>query len=77
MEVLVILSTVLLLTFTASSVCSIEIPSTIRKKITNCLISNDTVTCLSVKGIMALNRAALIPKIEILPGLSIKRYGCK
>lgn len=44
------------------------------KMVFNCLASNETMNCLSIKGITALNRAARIAKLEILPGVSIRRY---
>lgn len=47
--------------------------SSLRKMIANCLNSEDTVTCFSVKGITALNRAARATNIEVLPGVSFQR----
>ena len=77
MEVFVVLSAVLMLVVAVPAVNSVDIPTAFHKMIANCLDSNDTVTCLSIKGIMALNRAARSENIEILPGIiSIKRYKC-
>lgn len=72
----VALSVVLALALAATGVNSDEIPSTFRRMLANCLASDDTMTCLSVKAIMALNRAARTAKIDILPGVSIRRYEC-
>ncbi|GAB0087565.1 osiris 14 [Sergentomyia squamirostris] len=41
--------------------------------VANCADSGDVTTCLSVKGIMALNRAARAQKIELLPGVTFNR----
>lgn len=76
MQVFVVLSIVLALALAAPGVNSDEIPSTFRRMIANCLASDDTMSCLSIKVIMALNRAARTAKIEILPGVSIRRYEC-
>lgn len=75
MEVFVVLSTVLVLAVTAPSVSSFDIPLPFRKAMADCVVSNDTMTCLSVKGITAFNRFANSTKIEIFPGISIRRYG--
>lgn len=76
MQVLVVLSVVLALIIAAPGVNSDEIPSTFRRMIANCMASEDTMSCLSIKAIMALQRAARTPKIDILPGVSIRRYEC-
>lgn len=39
----------------------------------NCLDSDDMTTCLAVKGITALNRAARSNNIEIVSGVSFNR----
>lgn len=70
------LSTVLALVTLAPGIHSIDNSSIFRRMIANCLASNDTMTCFSIKGIMALNRATRIAKIEILPGVTIRRYEC-
>ncbi|XP_059610877.1 uncharacterized protein LOC132257855 [Phlebotomus argentipes] len=41
--------------------------------VANCADSGDVTTCLSVKGIMALSRAARAQKIELLPGVTFNR----
>lgn len=74
MQVLVALSVVSALTLAVPGVNSDEIPSTFRRLIANCMASDDTMSCLSIKAIMALNRAIRTPKIDILPGVSIRRY---
>lgn len=76
MAVFVVLSVVLALLIAAPGVNSVDNASIFRKFFANCLASDDIVTCLSIKGITALNRAARSTKIEILPGVSIRRYGC-
>jgi hypothetical protein len=43
------------------------------KVIGNCADSDDTTTCLAVKGITALNRAARSQSIELLPGVTFTR----
>lgn len=73
MKVFVVLSAVLALAAAAPGVNSVNEPSSFRKMIANCLASDDTVTCLSIKGITALNRAARSANIEILPGVSFQR----
>lgn len=76
MDFFVVLSAVLALAVVVPSVSSVENSSIFLRMIANCMASNDTATCFSIKGIMALNRAARIGKIEILPGVTIRRYGC-
>lgn len=78
MEVFVIFLAVLALSAASPGVNSVGNPSIFRKMIANCLASNDTVTCLSIEGITALNRAARMAKFEIFPGVSIhiRRYVC-
>lgn len=39
----------------------------------NCIESGDITTCLAVKGITALNRAARSANIELIPGLQFVR----
>lgn len=71
MKVFVVLSAVLAVAVAAPTN---DDTSTFRKLFSNCLSSEDTVTCLTIKGITALNRAARSANIEILPGVSFKRY---
>lgn len=76
MEVFVVLSAVLtcVLAAVAPGVNSFDNPSIFRRTVDKCMASNDTMTCFSVKGILALNRAARSTKIEIIPGISIQRF---
>lgn len=75
MKVFVVLSVVLAVASAAPGVSNVDGESnTFRKAMANCLDSEDTVTCLSVKGITALNRAARNANIDILPGVSFSRY---
>lgn len=78
MQVFAVFSAVLALAlaFVTPGVNSDEIPQTFRRMIANCLASEDTMACLSIKAIMALNRAVRTAKIEILPGVSIRRFEC-
>lgn len=39
----------------------------------NCAESDDLTTCLAIKGITALNRAARSSSLEILPGVAFVR----
>lgn len=39
----------------------------------NCIDSGDVTTCLAVKGISALNRAARSNNLEIIPGIAFIR----
>lgn len=39
----------------------------------NCFDGEDVTTCLAIRGITALNRAARSNDIEILPGVTFKR----
>ena len=74
MKVFVVLSAVLAIACAAPGVNSVnDESSSFRKMLGNCLGSEDTVTCLSIKGITALNRAARSANIEILPGVSLQR----
>lgn len=74
MKVFVVLSAVLAMAAAAPGVNSINDDSTsFRKMIASCLGSEETVTCLSIKGITALNRAARSSNIEVLPGVSFQR----
>lgn len=76
MKVFVILSVVLAVAFAAPGVKFVdsneESPS-LRKIVSHCVNSEDILTCLSVKGITALNRAARSPSIEVLSGVSFNR----
>lgn len=75
MKVFVVLSVVLAVATAAPGVSNVEGESNnFRKAMASCLNSEDTVTCLSVKGITALNRAARNANIDILPGVSFSRY---
>lgn len=61
--------------FESKAFDSADNPPTFQSMIVDCLTSNIPVTCLSIKAIMALNRAAQTDKkFEILPGVSIRRY---
>lgn len=74
MKVFVVLSAVLAIAVAAPGVNSINDDSvSLRKMFANCLNSEDTLTCLSVKGITALNRVARSPSIDLLPGVSFNR----
>lgn len=74
MKVFVVLSAVLALAVAAPGVNSVnDNTHSLRKIVANCLNSDDTLTCLSVKGITALNRAARSTNIDILPGVSFNR----
>lgn len=74
MKVFVVLSAVLAIAVAAPGVNSINDESaSFRKMIANCLSSEDAITCFSVKGITAMNRAARSANIEILPGVSFQR----
>lgn len=75
MKVFVVLSVVLAVASAAPGVTNVDGESnTFRKIMANCLNSEDTITCLSVKGISALNRAARSADIDVLPGVSFSRY---
>lgn len=71
MKVFMVLSAVLAVAVAAPTN---DESSTFRKLFSNCLNSEDTVTCLTIKGITAMNRAARSANIELLPGVSFKRY---
>lgn len=43
------------------------------KMIANCADSNDKVTCLALKGVNAIHRAARSQNIELLPGVNFVR----
>lgn len=43
------------------------------KMIANCADSNDKVTCLALKGVNAINRAARAQSLELLPGVTFVR----
>lgn len=72
MKVFVVLSTILAIGVAAPGAHHDE-SSTLRKMIGNCLESEETLTCLSIKAITAMNRAARSSNIEILPGVSFAR----
>lgn len=72
MKVFVVLSAILAIAAAAPGAHHDE-SSTFRKMVGNCLSSDETLTCLSVKAIAALNRAARSSNIEVLPGLSFAR----
>lgn len=55
------------------SVSTNDEPKSFRKMFEYCLNSGDTLTCLSVKGISALNRAARSTNIKIIPGVTFER----
>lgn len=76
MKVFVVLSVVLAVATAAPGINNVQDgdTNTIRKAMANCLNSEDTITCLSVKGITALSRAARSANIDILPGVSFSRY---
>lgn len=74
MEVFVVLSAVLTLAAATPGANSVDYPSVFRKIIANCLTGDDIVTCLSIKGITALNRAARSASIDLFPGVSFQRY---
>lgn len=76
MKVFVVLSVVLAVATAAPGMQNVQDgeTNTLRKAMANCLNSEDTITCLSVKGITALNRAARSANIDILPGVSFSRY---
>lgn len=75
MKVFVVLSAVLALAVAAPGVSNVADDSTsFRQMMANCLTSEDTLTCLSVKGITSLNRYARSASIDILPGVSFSRY---
>lgn len=72
MKVFVVLSVLLAVAFAAPTN---DDSSTFRRLFSNCLNSDDAVTCLTIKGITAINRAARSANIDILPGvLSFQRY---
>lgn len=72
MKVFVVLSAILAIAAAAPGAHHEE-SSTFRKMIANCLGSEETFNCLSVKAITALNRAARSSNIELLPGVSFAR----
>lgn len=77
MELFVVLSAALSLALAGAKFDSADNSISFQSIIAECLDSNNTVTCLSIKGITALNRAAQSEKkFEILPGVSIRRYEC-
>lgn len=75
MKVFVVLSAVLALAVAAPGINSADdyTQSSIKGIFANCLNNEDTLTCLSIKGITALNRAARSSSIDIMPGVSFNR----
>jgi hypothetical protein len=57
--------------------CAFAVPveNNVFKFFGGCMESEDYTTCLAVKGITALNRAARAANIEIVDGVSFVRYG--
>lgn len=76
MKVFVVLSAVLALAVAAPGVSNVadDSSTSFRQMLANCLTSEDTLTCLSVKGITSLNRYARSASIDLLPGVSFSRY---
>lgn len=73
MDLFLVLSAAL--TLAGANFDNVDNSTSLQSIIADCLNSNNTVTCLSIKGITALNRAAQnVKKFEILPGVSIRRY---
>lgn len=74
MKVFVVLSLVAL-SAAAPSIMDNQISSTdsLFKMIANCADSNDKMTCLALKGVNAINRAARAQNLEILPGVNFIR----
>lgn len=56
-----------------NQVQSADSSSIMSKIVGNCAESGDITTCLAIKGITALNRAARSQNLEILPGVSFIR----
>lgn len=74
MKVFVVLSVLLAGAFAMPGINQMEgETNTFRKAMASCLDSEDTITCLSIKGITALNRAARSANIDVLPGVSFSR----
>lgn len=71
MKAFIVLSAILAI---AAAAPTNEEPTSIRKMVANCLESDETFTCLSIKGITALNRAARSASIDLFPGVSFQRY---
>lgn len=78
MKVFVALSALLAVAVAAPGLNSIETAedtsSSLRKIVSNCFSNEDVLTCLSIKGITALNRATRSAKLDLLPGVSFTRY---
>lgn len=78
MKVFVILSLVAL-SAAAPSVMDNQISSAdslfdfTSKMLANCADSNDKVTCLALKGVNAIHRAARSQNLELLPGVNFVR----
>lgn len=80
MKVFVVLSMILAVAIAAPGVIDNQVQSEdasvgggVAKFFGNCADSDDMTTCLAVKGIAVLNRAARSQNIEILPGLTLTR----
>lgn len=74
MKVFVVLSAIFALAVAAPSVSENSDASSMRKILASCLENDEMFTCLSVKGITALNRAARSANIDVIPGVSFNRY---
>lgn len=79
MKVFVTLSMLLAIAFAAPGVIDNQVNSGnnglsgVSQFFGNCIESGDITTCLAVKGITALNRAARSANIELIPGLQFIR----
>lgn len=76
MKVFVTLSMLLAVAFAAPGVIDNQVNSGnngLTGVFGNCIESGDITTCLAVKGITALNRAARSANIELIPGLQFVR----
>lgn len=71
MKVFVVLSILLASAIAAPSVSDIQ--QNFGQFIGNCLDNGDITTCLAVKGIAVLNRAARSSNIDIIPGITFVR----
>lgn len=49
-------------------------PSYMSQFVGNCADSSDMMSCLAIKGITAMNRAARSQNIELVPGVTFVRY---
>ncbi|XP_055677147.1 uncharacterized protein LOC129786273 [Lutzomyia longipalpis] len=78
MKFLLLLGAIVAATMAAPSVVDNHIEESnplgsVARFVANCADSGDVTTCLSVRGIMALNRAARAQKIELLTGVTFNR----